>query len=92
MKKSKTLALFVVVIIITLLLFGCTENKRAKTFGGTSTIDLPKDTKLITVTWKGEQIWYLTRERRVNEPIESYRFKEESSYGFIQGTVILKEN
>ena len=71
---------------------GCTQQTRAKKFGGTATIDLPAGRKLVTVTWKGEShIWYLTRPMTATDTAETYEFKESSSWGFIEGTVVIKE-
>ena len=78
-------------LILIITLSACTENQRAKSFGGTSTIKITKGHKLIDATWKGEDLWYLIRKRKSNETIESYVFKEESSFGLIQGKVIFQE-
>jgi hypothetical protein len=87
MKKSAYLLL----LICTLLLVGCTENQRARNFGGTSNVDLPAGQKMINVTWKGDDLWYATRPMRSDEQPETYTFKESSSMGITSGTVILKE-
>lgn len=81
-----------VVLVLALAMMGCTQNQRAKSFGGTATINLPKDTKLVTVTWKGEELWYLVRKRGENEKVERYEFIEDSSFGVMEGKVVLKEN
>ena len=78
-------------LLMSTLLLSCTENQRAKSFGGKATIKLTKGQKLVEATWKGEDLWYLTRERRVNEPIETYIFQENSSFGLLEGKVIFKE-
>jgi hypothetical protein len=54
-------------------------------------IDLPKGEKLIEATWKGEDLWYLTRPMRSNESPEIYIFREDSSFGVMEGTVTFKE-
>ncbi len=74
-----------------LAVFGCTQQQRAKSFGGTSTENLPPNRKLINVTWKDDHLWYLTRPMVASDTAETYEFKESSSYGFLNGTVILKE-
>lgn len=70
---------------------GCTDNEAAKNWGGTVTINLPPGQKLINVTWKETQIWYLTRPAKVGETPETLTFKEKSDYGISEGTVIFKE-
>lgn len=74
------------------LLTSCTENQRAKRWGGTSTVDLPPNTKMIGTTWKDAQLWYLTRPMRVGEAAETSTMSEQSSYGVMQGKVIFKES
>jgi len=64
----------------------CTENARVKTWGGEGTINLPKGRKLVNVTWKETQVWYLTRPMKNDDVAETYQFQEESSWGMIEGT------
>jgi len=71
---------------------GCTEQDRAKSFGGSTTIELPKGKKLVMVTWKESQIWFLTREMREGDLVETYNFAEKSSWGILEGSVTIKEN
>ncbi len=75
-----------------LMITSCTQNQKAKSFGGKAEYDLPKGTKLIDITWKGEDMWYLVRPMREGESPETYQFKEQSSFGVLEGTVILKES
>lgn len=70
----------------------CTQNEMAKNYGGTASINLPAGQKLVTITWKDQQLWYLTRKMNPSDSAESYIFKEESSYGIIEGSVILNES
>jgi hypothetical protein len=75
------------------LLSSCTENERARSFGGTQTIDLPVKTKLVNVTWKeGATMWILTRPMRENETAETLTFSEKSNFGVMEGSVIFKES
>ena len=73
-------------ISTTLLLVSCTENARVKNFGGEGTINLPKGRKLVNATWKGDQIWYLTRPMNSKDVAETYQFQEESSWGVVEGS------
>jgi len=78
-------------LVVGIGLVSCTENSRVKTFGGTGDINLPKGQKLVNATWKGEQIWYLSRPFRKDEEAEVYRFQEESSWGVVEGTYYIHE-
>lgn len=74
-------------LIAILLLSSCTENTRAKSFGGTMTVELPPQTKLVTATWKETELWYLYRPMRQGETPETSIFQENSSFGMWEGTV-----
>jgi uncharacterized lipoprotein YehR (DUF1307 family) len=80
------------IMVLAFALTSCTENERAKQFGGTATVNLPQGQKLVNVTWKEDEIWYLTRSMNSTDTAETYTFQEESSYGMMEGTVILKES
>jgi hypothetical protein len=77
-------------IFITLL--ACTDNQRSKAFGGTMEIKVPCDQVVFDVTWKGESLWYATQPAGPNWSPETKRFIEYSSYGVIEGEVILRES
>lgn len=81
--------LFVLIGLITLT--GCTENNRAKNFGGKMNVTLPPNQKLVNVTWKEAEMWYLTRPMRADELPEVYEFKEKSNFGMFEGTVTFTE-
>ena len=72
--------------------FSCTEQSRAKNWGGSYTIDLPEGRKWVEVTWKNDEMWVLTRDRREGETIEDYTFQEDSSWDIMEGVVTLKEH
>ena len=65
------------------LLASCTENDRVKNWGGNGTIKLPVGQKLVNVTWKDTELWYITRPMTVNDYPETYTLKEKSSYGMV---------
>ena len=80
--------------LLTFLVIGmmsCTRQQMAKEFGGNYTVNLPVGQKLINVTWKEKELWYLTRDRHQNEPIETYTFKEDSNWDVMEGTVTIVE-
>ena len=73
-------------IVMGVMVTSCTENNRVKNWGGEGNINLPKGRKLVNVTWKENQIWYLTRPMNSNDVVETYQFQEESSWGVMEGT------
>ncbi len=79
-------------LLFCLFLFvGCTENQRAKNFGGNGELTLPINEKLVNVTWKDNQLWYLTRKMGDDEKPEVYIFREKSSLGLMQGSFTITE-
>ena len=85
------LPLVLLTIVFCLILTGC--NYFARTTGGNVTIDLPPNTKLISVQWreKNSSLWYLTRPMRKDEYPETYTFQEDSNIGVLEGTVTINE-
>lgn len=92
----KTVVSVIVIVAVTFFLAfmnsGCTENQRAKSFGGSTTKNLPKGHKLVTATWKNSQLWYLSRPMRNDEVPETYEFIEISNFGLMEGKVVFVES
>ena len=74
-----------------LWLSGCTAQERARSFGGTAEVELPAGRKLINVTFKETDIWYLTRAAKPDEKPETYEFAESASWGLLEGKIIIRE-
>ena len=70
---------------------GCTQNIRARAWGGTAKIDLPAGKKLVNITFKESNLWILTRVAKPNETPEVYELTENSSFGLLEGTVVIRE-
>ena len=90
MKNIQNLFIATLVLCI-IIIAGCTQNQRAKQFGGTATMDLPPHQKLVCVSWEEDHLWVLYRPMRTNETAESYILKENSSWGILQGTYQINE-
>lgn len=60
----------------------------AKNAGGSYTINLLEGEKLVNVTWKGGDIWYLTKPMTEEDVAETYEFKEDSAYGVDRKSVV----
>ena len=73
------------------LLFSCTDNQRARTWGGTENITLKSNQKLVNMSWKQDDLWILTVDADSSFTPKTYTFQEKSSWGAIEGTVIVKE-
>lgn len=85
-----------VVAALALVMVSCTGNQRAKSFGGTYSVELPAGEKLINVTWKTESdLWYLTRKMTSKDSAETYSFKQDKGSLLNvtgNGEVIIKES
>ena len=81
--------------LLALLLTGCgnVEQSFARDFGGTTTINLGPNLKLEEITWKDDDLWYLTRPMREDEEPETHTFTEKGGLGtvFDGGAVIVVE-
>ncbi|MFT6125799.1 MAG: hypothetical protein ACJAVA_000240 [Flavobacteriaceae bacterium] len=88
MKKLKT----AVVLILLITLGACTSNQRAKSFGGTAKLEIPCGQKVINITWKGEDLWYSTIPMEEDYVPKIHSFKEQSSFGLMEGNYLLIES
>lgn len=90
---TKAVLNIVTVILICVAIAYCFPYSiLTKRYGGSMDITLPPGEKLIEVTWKDTNLWYLTRPMRPNEMPETYTFKEDSTYGILKGTVTVRES
>lgn len=90
MKIKNYLIAFGLIVVLTILT-SCTDNERAKNWGGKLEIVLPKNEKLVTATFKNSNLWYLTRAAKPGEQPEILVFREDSGFGILQGVVVFKE-
>lgn len=83
--------LFIALTIVSLvLLSGCQWT--AKNFGGSYTVDLPDNRKLVNLTWKDSELWILTKEMNDEDIAETYKLQEDSTFGLLEGVVTINEN
>ena len=73
----------------------CTENSRARVWGGTETIQLDEGVRLVNITWKStgaytsSDLWILTKKDTTKA--STYSFSEKSNLGVMEGQVIIIE-
>jgi hypothetical protein len=70
----------------------CTQQERAKSFGGKITINLPAGQELVNATWKNSDLWYLTKQSDSTFNPAVYTFKESSNFGMMEGEVTFIES
>ena len=76
------------IVAITLLaLASCTDNQRARSFGGTETIKIEPQEKFINITWKQDNLWIIVQDTVTGD----YYAREKSSFGVMQGKVIIQK-
>lgn len=77
---------FILAVALVVMATSCTDNSRARSWGGTEEIALSANEILLNVTWKGDQMWVLTQDTVSG----TNHFREHSSWGVMEGEVILK--
>jgi hypothetical protein len=86
--KKTLLGLFAITLLIS-----CTDNNKARMWGGTETIQLEPGKRLVNITWKGDKgstsLWMLTKQDTTKP--STYLFEEKSSFGIMEGKVIVIE-
>ena len=76
----------IIILVAALALTSCTENSRARHFGGTETVAVKPNEVVLNVTWKETEMWICTKDTVTN----IVYFREKSSLGLVEGTIILK--
>ena len=84
MKKVFVFVLAATFVALTLV--SCTDNEMARNFGGTEEVALKPNEIVLTVTWKGDELWICTKDTTSGVVY----FREKSSWGVMEGTVIIK--
>lgn len=79
-----------VIALLSLLLSGC--QSAAKHMGGVMTLELEPNQKLEEITWKNDDLWYLTRPMREDEEPEIHTFQQSKDFGVFEGTVTVVES
>jgi hypothetical protein len=74
------------ILVTMVVMSSCTENVRVRHFGGTETLALKPNEKVLNVTWKDNEMWVCTQDTITGVVY----FREKSSWGVMEGTVILK--
>ncbi len=88
MKKTVLLGLMA---LLTISFSACTEQERTRTFGGTMEIKLEPGEKLLMATWKESDLFYLTEPMEEGYTPKRKKFRESSSWGAMESTIIFVE-
>lgn len=78
--------------LLTILSFSsCTEQYRARNFGGKIEIEVPKGYKVTSATWKEAELFYFLEPMEEGYVPKEKKFVENSSYGIWESEVTFKE-
>lgn len=77
----------IIFIIITLfVLSSCTDNQRARSFGGEEVIKLEPNEEFVNITWKQDDIWIIVKDKTNGK----FYAREKSSFGVMEGRIIIE--
>lgn len=78
--------------LLTILSFSsCTEQERARNFGGKIEVEVPTGYKVTSATWKETELFYFLEPMEEGYVPQVKKFVESSSYGIWESEVIFKE-
>ena len=83
---------FIILAVIALALSSCTENQRARTLGGTVTINVEKGKKVMMATWKKGDLFYMVEDMEPDYVPHNKELIESSNFGVIESKVVFKES
>ena len=86
--KRKLALLFCAMVVV---FAGCSQQSMVKDCGGSMTIELEPGQKLEEITWKENELWYLTRPFTEDDIPETHTFQEQSEFGVFEGTITIIE-
>jgi len=83
MKKRK---LILSTIILLSVFISCTDNQKARQFGGTEVIKLLPNEEFVNITWKENNLWIIVKDKKTGK----FYAREKSSFGVMQGRVVIE--
>lgn len=81
--KMKKLILLSLVVVA---LMSCTDNQRARSWGGTETVKLEPNEEFVNITWKQDNLWIIVKDKNTGK----FYAREKSSFGMMQGKVVIE--
>lgn len=85
-------ALVAIMVLTAVLVKVCSSNWMARHVGGTITVNLPPNMKLVGAAWKETSLWYLYRPMVAGETPSKATYQEDSNFGLLQGKVVFEES
>ena len=84
--------IFLSLAIGLVFLTSCTEQERARHFGGTVTINVEPGQKVMMATWKGDDLFYMIEPMEESYEPTTKTLVESSSYGVLESKIIFIES
>lgn len=81
-----------ILFVLALVLSSCTENARARSYGGKQSISIEKGMKVVSASWKEGDVWILTRPMKSDEQPETLKYVEKSNLGVLEGEIDFVES
>jgi hypothetical protein len=91
MKKLFFIFGIVIVVLVAVITLNSCDQALTRSMGGTTKVQLESGEKLLEVTWKGDNIWYLVEPMDTDYVPKTKTFKESSRAGILEGKVIFIE-
>jgi hypothetical protein len=76
----------VLIVLAIVVMISCTENSRARSWGGSETVTLKKNEVLVNLAWKNSDLWVLSKDTLTNVKY----LREKSSWGMVEGEIVIK--
>lgn len=89
---KKFFSILMLCLVILLYTTSCTENQRAKHFGGTMKIIVPQGQSVVMATFKESNLWYLTEPMDSTYQPKTKILQEHSPWGLVEGKVYFIES
>jgi hypothetical protein len=74
-----------VLVAAVFMVIGCTDNMKARKYGGKETMKLKPNERLLNITWNGNDLWMLTEDTITHLQY----FRESSSFGVWEGEITI---
>lgn len=87
MKKLFGLLFLISMLVVTVTSTSCTDQQRAKKWGGNMSYDITPGEHFVNATWKDADLWIITQ----NDATGVYYMQESSNWGILEGKVTIND-
>jgi hypothetical protein len=83
----KLFALVLISMLTMLVATSCTDQQRAKKWGGSMSYNIAEGEHFVNATWKDADLWIITQ----NDATGVYYMQESSNWGILEGKVTITD-